>query len=84
MSYEPRLIIRKALLDKNKEVFEEEQYSKNEDVAKVAKFLIEVNKYDTIKFDELELVLCSPELSGFNKRVRAKLNELDIDFRTDW
>jgi hypothetical protein len=84
MSYEPRLIIRKALLDKNKEVFEEEQYNKNEDVAKVAKFLLEVNEYDTIKFDELELVLCYPELSGFNKRVRTKLEELNIDFRIDW
>lgn len=84
MSYEPRLIIRKAQLDKNKEVFEEEQYSTNEDVATVAKFLLEVNEYETIKFDELELVLCSPELTGFNKRVRAKLEELDIEFRTDW
>lgn len=45
--------------------------------------LIDVNNYDTIKFAELELVICQPELTGFNSLVRDKLIKLEIDFKVD-
>jgi hypothetical protein len=84
MSYEPRLIIRKNQLEKHRETFEQEQWDKDEEIAKVAKFLLEVNNYETIKFDDIELVLCKPELTYFNDAVRGKLNDLEIDYRTEW
>lgn len=84
MSYEPTLIIRKKDLDKVHQILEEEQYSANEDTTKVAVYLLEVSKYKTIKFDDLELVLCSPEFSSFNRSVRERLTELNVDFREDW
>ena len=84
MSYEPQLIIRKDQLAKCEHFLELEQYGNDEQAAKVAKFLLDVNKHPAIKFDYLELVLCKPELTSFNDAVRNKLHELEIDFRTDW
>ena len=84
MSYEPTLIIRKKDLDKVQPILENEQYSLNEDTAKVAEYLLVVSKYETKKFDDLELVLCSPEFSSFNRSVREHLAELNVDFREDW
>ena len=84
MSYEPTLIIRKKDLDKVHPILEKEQYSLNEDTAKVAEYLLVVSKYKTKKFDDLELVLCSPEYSSFNRSVRERLSELNVDFREDW
>lgn len=84
MSYEPTLIIRKKDLDKALPILEEEQYSADEDTIKVALYLLKVSKYETIKFDDLELVLCSPEFTSFNKSVRERLTELNVDFREDW
>lgn len=83
MSYEPTLIIRKKDLDKALPILEEEQYSADEDTVKVAKYLLQVSKYETQKFDDLELVLCSPEFSSFNNSVRERLTELNVDFRED-
>ena len=84
MSYEPTLIIRKKDLDKALPILEEEQYSADEDAVKVAEYLLQVSKYETKKFDDLELVLCSPEFSSFNRLVRERLIELNVDFREDW
>ena len=84
MSYEPTLIIRKKDLDKVHQILEEKQYSANEDTAKIAEYLLEVSKYKTIKFDDLELVLCSPNYSAFNRAVREHLTALNVDFREDW
>ena len=84
MSYEPTLIIRKKDLDKVHQILEKEQYSANEDTAKVSEYLLEVSKYKTIKFDDLELVLCSPNYSAFNRVVRERLTALNVDFREDW
>jgi hypothetical protein len=84
MSYEPTLIIRKKDLDKALSILENEQYSADEDTVKVAEYLLEVSKYETKKFDDLELVLCSPEFSSFNRSVRKRLTELNVDFREDW
>ena len=84
MSYEPTLIIRKKDLDKVLPILEEEQWSADKDIEKVAKYLLQVSKYDVIKFDELELVLCSPEFTSFNRLVRERLTELNVDYRKDW
>lgn len=84
MSYEPTLIIRKNDLNKALPILEQEQYSLDEDVAKVAEYLLEVSKYDTKKFDDLDLVLCSPEFSSFNRLVRERLSELKVDYRENW
>lgn len=85
MSYEPTLIIRKSDLN-TKEVIknlESEQYCGDDDKERVAKYLLGVNEYKTIKFDDVELVLCYPELTSFNGLVRSKLRDLKIDFRED-
>lgn len=84
MSYEPTLIIRKKDLDKVLPILENEQYSANEDTVRVAKYLLQVSGHQTIKFDDLELVLCSPEFTSFNKLIRERLIELKVDFREDW
>jgi|LakMenEpi03Aug12_release.lakeMendotaPanAssembly.Ray.scaffolds.fasta_scaffold4068481_1 hypothetical protein len=84
MSYEPTLIIRKKDLDKALPILEEEQYSADEEKERVAKYLLQVAKYETKKFDDLELVLCSPEFTSFNRLVRERLTELNVDFREDW
>lgn len=84
MSYEPTLIIRKQQLAKHESLLEQEQWSADEETEKVAKYLLQVNGYETIKFDELELVVCSPEFTSFNLAVRGKLDELEVDYRTDW
>lgn len=84
MAYEPTLIIKKADLTGALTALKEEPYSSDEETVRVANYLLEVDKYPTIKFDELELVLCHPEFSGFNLAVRNKLKELDVTFREDW
>lgn len=84
MSYIPSLIIRKKDLNTKKsiEILESEQYCGDDDKERVAKYLLDVNEYEPIKFDELELLLCQPESSSFNGLVREKLRELKVDFRT--
>lgn len=81
MSYEPKLIIRKGDLELNIPLLENEQYSSNEDVSNIAKYLLEISKHDVIKFDDIELILCSPEFTAFNLSVREKLDELKVDYR---
>ena len=84
MSYEPTLLIRKKDLDKTLPILEEEQWSLDKDIEEVANYLLQVSKYDVIKFDELELVLCSPELTSFNLLIRERLTELNVDYRMYW
>lgn len=83
MSFEPTLILRKKDLEKSISILEQEQYSADDDTIRVAEYLLNVNTYETVKFDELELVICQPEFTGFNSLVRDKLRELEIDFRLD-
>jgi len=84
MSYEPTLIIRKKDLDKALPFLENEQYSADEETERVAKYLLQVAKYQPMKFDDLELLLCSPEFASFNRLVRERLTELNVDYREDW
>jgi len=34
--------------------------------------------------NDLELIICEPEITSFNASVRDKLDELQIDYRTDF
>jgi hypothetical protein len=81
MSYEPTLIIRKKDLDKILPILEDEQYSDNPKIEEVALYLLQTAKYEIIKFDDLELVSCTPETSNFNYLVRKRLLELSVDYR---
>jgi hypothetical protein len=82
MSYTPTLVIRKKDLENASDILEEQRYFEKEP-SRVAEYLLAVNEYPTIKFDDLELVLCEPETLSFSLEVRNKLKELKIDFRED-
>ena len=85
MSYEPTLIIRSNELKSKEDILTGDLYSGDDDKEKTAEYLLDViHKYETFKFDELELVICSPEFTSFNALVRDKLEELDVDFRENW
>jgi len=83
MSYIPILIIRKENLMEHITIFESEQYSGDEDVKKVAEYLLEISKYEPMKFFEGELIICHPEFASFNSLVRTRLAELGVDFHED-
>jgi len=85
MSYEPNLIIRRKDLEKALPSLIERRWSTDEDTQHIAKYLMYVlDKHMVIKFDDLELVLCKPELTSFNKLVRDCLYELDVDYREEY
>lgn len=75
MSYEPTLIIRKKDFNKIIHELEKEQYDDDVDKVRVAEYLLEINIKKPIKFDDLELVLCSPVYSSFNALVRERLKK---------
>ena len=37
-------------------------------------------KNDTATIDGIELIICTPELSTFNRMVRERLHEWDVQF----
>jgi len=80
MSYEPTLVIKKSDLDKNSEKFEF-VWDWKENERDVMKYINEVR---TTRFpatiDGVDLIVCRPELTSFNKRVREKLKKLKIQF----
>lgn len=85
MSFEPTLIIRKRDLNSKKviQILEKEQYCGDEKKEKVAEYLLRVNRSGTFSFDNVELVLCQPEYTWFNKLVRYKLTKLKVEFAMD-
>ena len=84
MSFEPTLIISKSDLTKNIGRLEANQHSNSLREKRVSAFLIEVDTCPTFQFDDgIELVMCRPELSSFNKEVRDELDYLGIDYRID-
>lgn len=50
MGFEPTLIIRKKDLEKSIHILEKEIYSGDDDTVKVARYLIDVNNYDTVNY----------------------------------
>lgn len=80
MSYDPRLIINKKHLDKVIPDLAMQQYSKKQKYADVAKFLLKASENTVHKIDGAEFVICHPEFTQFNKSVRDRLTELEVEY----
>lgn len=85
MGYEPTLIIRKKDLNSLRviEILKKEIYCGDNEKEEIAEYLLKVSRYKGIEFDDLQLVLCTPEFPSFNGKIRRKLKELNVDFRED-
>lgn len=82
MSYEPTLVINRGDLLKHKNRLENWELEKEED-RDVFKFLNTESEYKyPPKIGGIELIICQPELTSFNTRVRKALYELNVEFST--
>lgn len=81
MSYEPRLVINRADLEKNADRFEYDwEWSADEvDVYKYIQAVLR-NTTDVATIQGIRLSTCQPDLTSFNERVREKLAELGIEY----
>lgn len=85
MSYEPTLIIKYDDLKRIESELEVEQYSDDEDVKRVAKYLLDcIFKYDCPEFLGNRIVICEPEFSTFNRLVRERLDEGEVYYKTSY
>ena len=79
MSYEPTLIIKYDDLKRIEPELEEEQYSQNTDVERIAKYLLDCICLDDMRyypeFLGTRIVVCEPEFTTFNSLVRERLDE---------
>jgi hypothetical protein len=84
MSYEPTLIIKFNDLKKIEKELEEEQWSENSDISRIAKFLLEELKYEDLlpKFEGTTIIMSRPEFTTFNSLVRERLNESSVYYVT--
>ena len=82
MSYEPTLIIKYDDLKKIESELQEEQYSKNTDVKRIAKFLLEELWDEKIDFEDKRIIISKPELTSFNSLVRERLDEGNVYYKT--
>jgi hypothetical protein len=82
MSYEPTLIIKYCDLKKIESELEEEQYSKNIVVSKIAKFLLEELWDEKIDFEDKRIIISKPEFTSFNALVRERLDEGSVYYKT--
>jgi hypothetical protein len=84
MSYEPTLIIKYDDLKKIEKELEEEQYSENADVKRIALFLLEELKYEKLlpKFEGTTIIMSRPEFTTFNALVRERLDEGGVYYVT--
>lgn len=84
MSYEPTLIIKYGDLKKIKSELEEEQYSDNSDIKRIAKFLLEELKFEKLlpEFEGTRIIMSKPEFTTFNSLVRERLTEGRVHYVT--
>jgi len=84
MSYEPTLIIKYDDLKKIEKELEEEQYSENTDVKRIALFLLEELKYEKLlpKFEGTTIIMTRPDFTTFNALVRERLDEGGVYYVT--
>jgi len=84
MSYEPTLIIKYDDLKKIEKELEEEQYSDNRDISRIAKFLLEELRFENLlpKFEGTAIIMSKPEFTTFNSLVRERLNEGRVQYVT--
>lgn len=85
MGYYPTIILKRQDLIKHQDSLEQEIIWADENTIKLNEFLLDVIKdNNVIKFGDLELLICYPEFTTFNQDVRDKLDELDVEYKTDW
>jgi hypothetical protein len=81
MSYEPRLIISHADLQDNASMIT--QYACEAHPSQALLYLEKLLVEKPITLKGVAMIVCQPELTGFNKKVRDLLYEFDIEFATD-
>ena len=84
MSYEPHLVINADDLVKKAELFcysMQLKWSKKD--KDVMEYLDIVRQYQPIHISGVNMIICHPELTSFNKRVREKLYDWDVEF-AEW
>ena len=87
MGYEPTLIISKKDLDKHKRLLEDGKWQwdrSSEESKKIMFFLKGVYEQGPIIVNKVELLVCTPELTSFNARVRDKLCKLKVEYGEYW
>ena len=82
MSYEPTLVIKKSDLDRHSEKFEKSwEWEYDEYEKAIMAYLKHVyENHDRVKIDDIELILCTPEFSSFNRLIRERLSEWGVQF----
>ncbi len=94
MSYEPTLVILKKDLDKHEELIVNGgwQYDNSDESTRggelgmtVMEYIQNVyTKYKPLKIGGIEIIICQPSLTSYNKSIRDKLTELNVEFGEDW
>ena len=82
MSYEPTLLIKKIDIINKHDDLVKMLYSKDELKISVSRYILEVGSH-SVNFDGIDIVVCQPELTSFNKSVRNSLSRLDIYYVED-
>lgn len=93
MSYEPTIIALKKDLDKHKALivdgmwqysgtkeFTKDQKINTQDDGTVMECIKSAYEHNGTKVGGVEIILLTPDLSSFNKAVRDKLTELNVEF----
>lgn len=95
MSFEPTIVILKKDFDKNKEIIvsgnwqyqgtkEKKDDEKtrggegNETIMEYIKYVYE--KHNVVSIGGVKLILCNPTPSSFNKKIRKKLDDFNIEY----
>lgn len=82
MSYEPTLLISHEDLEANRELII--TFACHPDASDEVKFLEEQLKNPPTSVKGTKIVICTPELTNFNSKVRALLYDFKIDFGTSY
>jgi len=89
MSYEPTLVILKKDLDKHEKLItngnwlydgSDEKTRGGEEGKTVMEYIKEVYEQKPTIVGGLELLVCSPCFSSYNKKIREKLDELNVEY----
>ncbi len=87
MSYEPTLIILKKDLDKHKDFlldgewqYIESKSKKGVEEKRILEYIRDTYTSTSVTVGGIELLICQPELSSFNKLIRKRLQDLDVEF----
>lgn len=86
MSYEPTLIVKFDDLKKIENELFKEQYSDDNDVKRVAEYLLEDIEFEKLLpvFENTKICVMTPEFTSFNRLVRERLEQGDVYFVTNY